>query len=66
MITQVTSSWGSGVHSHDDSMFELEGQRGGPVVQVDAHTSILVTGLQEPWGLTLLWDINALYVKKKN
>lgn len=42
--TQVTACWGSGVHSHNDSMSELEGQGGRPVVQVYTHTTITAAG----------------------
>lgn len=51
VFTYVAASRGSGVHGHDDSMVELEGQRGRSVVQLDVHPRVTVAGPEKHRGL---------------
>lgn len=51
VVTYVTSSWGSGVHCHDDPMPELERQGGRAMGQVYTHPTFLAAGLEKPRGL---------------
>lgn len=51
VFTDVAASRGSGVHSHDDPVLELEGQGGGSVVQLDLHPRVTVAGLEKRRGL---------------
>lgn len=51
VFTYVFASRGPGVHGHDDSVLELEGQGGGSVVQLDVHPRLTVARLQKRGGL---------------
>lgn len=51
VFTYVAASRGSGVHGHDDSMLELEGQGGRSVVQLDVHPRVIVARLEKHRGL---------------
>lgn len=51
VFTYVFASRGSGVHSHDDSMLELEGQGGRTMVQLDVHPRLMIARLDKHRGL---------------
>lgn len=51
VFTYVAARGGSGVHSHDDSMPELEGQGGRPVVHLDVHPRFTIEALEKLRGL---------------
>lgn len=50
-LTHIAAGRGPGVDRHDDPVPELEGQRGGAVLQVDAHPAVTAARADELGGL---------------